>query len=120
MTKVTCFRMRSSTRSINASGHGSISGALLSVTQARVNSCRSRVSCGIALPSTSAKMSSMSINKRRHQVSSAFERSSSHWVVYSLKYPAGMLVPLEVGTLVSGVQGTLASSGLRFMFTYCH
>ena len=57
----TCFRILSSTRSIKASGHGSISGALLSVTHTRVNSCRSRVSRGNAWLSTSAKISSISI-----------------------------------------------------------
>ena len=57
----TCLRILSKTRSIKASGHGSISGALRSVTHARVISCRSRVSRGNAWLSTSAKMSSMSI-----------------------------------------------------------
>ena len=57
----TCLRILSKIRSINASGHGSNSGALRSVTHARVSSCRSRVSRGIASLSTSAKMSSMSI-----------------------------------------------------------
>lgn len=48
-------------RSIKASGHGSNSGALRSETHARVSSCKSRVSRGIAWLSTSAKMSSISI-----------------------------------------------------------
>ena len=47
---------------MSALGHGSISGALLSVTHARVSSCRSRVSSGIAWPSTSARISSISID----------------------------------------------------------
>lgn len=58
----TCLRILSRIRSINASGHGNISGALRSVTHARVTSCRSRVSGGTAWSSTSAKMSSMSID----------------------------------------------------------
>ena len=58
----TCLRILSRTRSISALGHGSISGALLSATHARVSSCRSRVSWGIAWPSTSARISSMSID----------------------------------------------------------
>ena len=57
----TCLRILSRVRSIKASGHGSISGALRSVTHALVSSCRSRVSEGTALLSTSAKMSSISI-----------------------------------------------------------
>ena len=57
----TCLWILSKTRSIKASGHGSISGALRSVTHARVSSCRSRVSRGTAWLSTSAKISSMSI-----------------------------------------------------------
>lgn len=56
-----CLRILSRIRSIKASGHGSISGALRSVTHARVRSCRSRVSRGAAWLSTSAKMSSISI-----------------------------------------------------------
>ena len=59
--KHTCLRILSRVRSIKASGHGSISGALRSVTHALVSSCRSRVSRGTALLSTSAKMSSISI-----------------------------------------------------------
>ena len=62
----TCLRILSKTRSIKASGHGSISGALRSVTHARVRSCRSRVSRGTAWLSTSAKMSSMSIEFAVH------------------------------------------------------
>ena len=61
-----CRRILSKTRSIKAFGHGSISGALRSVTHARVSSCRSRVSRGIAWLSTSAKMSSMSIEFAFH------------------------------------------------------
>lgn len=57
----TCLRILSRIRSIKASGHGSISGALRSVTHARVSSCKSRVSRGTAWLSTSAKMSSISI-----------------------------------------------------------
>ena len=62
----TCLRILSKIRSIKASGHGSISGALRSVTHARVSSCRSRVSRGTAWLSTSAKMSSMSIKFSVH------------------------------------------------------
>ena len=59
--RCTCLLILSRIRSIKAFGHGSISGALRSVTHARVSSCRSRVSRGMAWLSTSAKMSSISI-----------------------------------------------------------
>ena len=42
----TCCRTLSMTRSINGAGQGSISGALRSVTHARVSACRSRTSWG--------------------------------------------------------------------------
>ena len=57
-----CLRILSRIRSIKASGHGIISGALRSVTHARVKCCRSRVSLGTAWLSTSARMSSISID----------------------------------------------------------
>lgn len=59
--RCTCRRILSRTRSISESGHGRSSGALRSLTQARVNSCKSRAWSGTELPSTSANMSSISI-----------------------------------------------------------
>ena len=57
----TCRPILSNTLPINSSGQLSISGALRSATHARVSSCKSLVSCGVASTSTSASKSSISI-----------------------------------------------------------
>lgn len=57
----TCRRTRPNTLSISPSGQGNNSGATRSATQARVNSCRSRVSWGTESAETSARRSSMSM-----------------------------------------------------------
>lgn len=57
----TCLLILSSTLSIKASGHAKSSGATRSVTHARVNACKSRVSCGSEWAETSASRSSISM-----------------------------------------------------------
>lgn len=63
--RLTCFLVRSSTRSTSSVGQGRISGALRSVTHARVSACKSRVSGAVACSPTEAKMSSMSMGSQR-------------------------------------------------------
>ena len=56
----TCFLTLSITRSVRAEGYGSSSGAVRSLTQARVKACRSSAHCGILGAVTDARMSEMS------------------------------------------------------------
>lgn len=59
--KLTCIRTLSITRSTSSVGYGDNSGAVRSLTHARVNACKSSVRCGTRGALTEARMSSMSI-----------------------------------------------------------
>lgn len=61
----TCRLILSSTLSIKSSGQVKISGAVRSATHTRVNSCRSRDSCGVVSTATSARRSSISMFVRQ-------------------------------------------------------